>query len=359
MKVLSALVASSLMFTPGSSYQLSSRDEASSQWAVDTMFNVIDGLGTSSHLLTDAWSTEQEEYPYPIRDIDEVSLVERRATDEPGREKWIVSSPSMGRDIPVDVIVGNGGPVVYFLEGVDSPETSNWITKGHVKRVFGKSDASIVIPSQGAGSMWTDWREDDPKLGRHKWETFLITELAPLVEAELNHNGKRGLIGLSMGASGAVMMANNNPGFFHGVAGISGCYSTTSKVGQGTVDLTVRTKGGDPTNMWGPRGSEDWLRNDVMSHPEGLRGTALYLAAASGAWTDEELAAYPGKSVNDRIGGTLLEAGSRRCTEEFSAALSDASIPHTTDYLTDGTHDWVMFGKQLQPAWDAIKPALY
>ena len=24
-----------------------------------------------------------------------------------------------------------------------------------------------------------------------------------------------------------------------------------------------------------------------------------------------------------------------------------------------GTHDWVMFGKQLQPAWDAIKPALY
>ena len=41
------------------------------------------------------------------------------------------------------------------------------------------------------------------------------------------------------------------------------------------------------------------------------------------------------------------------------SALADASIPHTTNYLTDGTHDWVMFGKQLQPAWDAIKPALY
>lgn len=97
-----------------------------------------------------------------------------------------------------------------------------------------------MIPSQDAGSMWTDWREDDPKLGRHRRETFVTTELAPVVEAGLNH---------------------------------------TSKVGQGTVDLTVR------------------------------------------------------------IGGTLLEAGSRRCPEEFSAALSDASIPHTTDYLTDGTHD--------------------
>lgn len=86
--------------------------------------------------------------------------------------------------------------------------------------------------------MWTDWREDDPKLGRHKREAFVTSELAPVVKAGLNH---------------------------------------TSKVGQGTVDLTVRTKGDAPTNMWGPRGSEDWLRNDVISHPKGLSGTALYL----------------------------------------------------------------------------------
>lgn len=54
MKLFSALVASSVTFAPSSSYQLPSRDEVASQWAVDTMFNVIDGLGSSSHLLTDA-----------------------------------------------------------------------------------------------------------------------------------------------------------------------------------------------------------------------------------------------------------------------------------------------------------------
>ncbi|MGV0369241.1 alpha/beta hydrolase [Corynebacterium aurimucosum] len=360
MKLLSALLSSALLMSSAPAYQESSRHEQSSRWGVDATFSILNAMGSSSHLLTDLFTSEQEGYPYPVdASISTASVVSRAPTDEPGREKWLVASPSMGREIPVDVVLGSGGPVVYFLEGVDSPETSNWITKGHLKRVFGDSDASIVIPSQGAGSMWTDWNEDDPKLGRHKWNTFVTQELAPVVEAELNHNGKRGIIGLSMGASGAVMMANNHPGFFDAVAGISGCYSTTSTVGQGTVDLTVGSLGGNPRNMWGPHGSPDWLRNDVMAHPEGLRGTTLYLSAATGAWTDEEMAAYPNKSLDDRIGGTLLEAGSKRCTEEFSAALDDASLPHTTDYLDAGVHDWVMFGKQLQPAWDAIKPALY
>src|SRR5699024_11720360 len=58
-------------------------------------------------------------------------------------------------------------------------------------------------------SMWQDWDNDDPVLGRHQWDTFLTEELAPIVEEGVFHNGKRGLIGLSMGASGAVMMANN------------------------------------------------------------------------------------------------------------------------------------------------------
>lgn len=54
MKLFSALVASSGIFAPSFSYQLPSRDEVASQWAVDTMSNGINGLGSSSHLLTDA-----------------------------------------------------------------------------------------------------------------------------------------------------------------------------------------------------------------------------------------------------------------------------------------------------------------
>ena len=204
--------------------------------------------------------------------------------------------------------------------------------------------------------MWQDWDNDDPVLGRHQWDTFLTEELAPVVEEKVSHNGKRGLIGLSMGASGAVMMANNNPGFFGGVAGISGCYSTTDSFGAGTVKLTVGNLGGDPNNMWSA--PEAWERNDVVLNPEGLRGTQLYLSAANGEITDEEVAYYADKELTDQITGSLLEAGSRHCTENLSAALTKSGIEHTTDYLDAGAHGWPMFGPQLQPAWDGIKSAL-
>ena len=159
-----------------------------------------------------------------------------------------------------------------------------------------------------------------------------------------------------MGASGAVMMANNNPGFFDGVAGISGCYSTTDSIGAGTVKLTVGNLGGDPNNMWAT--PEAWERNDVVLNPEGLRGTQLYLSAANGEITDEEVAYYADKEITDQITGSLLEAGSRHCTENLSAALTKSGIEHTTDFLDQGAHGWPMFGPQLQPAWDGIKSAL-
>lgn len=339
-------------------HQELSREYGSSLAAVGATFGILDLFGTNSNILTDMWKSKQDVYPFAIDEsITEANLISRTPTEEAGRERWVVSSPSMGRNIGVDVLVGTGGPVVYFLEGIDSPETSNWIKNGHAQDVFGDTDATVVIPSRGAGSMWQDWDNDDPKLGRHQWETFVTEELAPVIEEEVTHNGKRGLIGLSMGASGAVMMANNNPEFFDGVAGISGCYSTTDTIGRGTIDLTVGNLGGDPNNMWST--PESWERNDVVSNPEGLRGTQLYLSAATGEITDEEVEYYSGKPITDQVAGSLLEAGSRKCTEDLSAALTDANIEHTTDYLDQGAHGWPMFGPQLQPAWDGIKSALY
>lgn len=359
---LSQGLSSGSMSSNGSSlaetHQDFSRDYGSSLAAVDATFGILGLFGSNANILTDMWKSEQDIYPFAIDEaITTASLISRTPTAEENRERWVISSPSMGRNIGVDVLVGTGGPVVYFLEGIDSPETSNWISKGHAQDVFANTDATVVIPARGAGSMWQDWDNDDTKLGRHKWETFVTEELAPVVEEEVTHNGKRGLIGLSMGASGAVMMANNNPGFFNGVAGVSGCYSTTDTIGRGTIDLTVGNLGGDPNNMWST--PESWERNDVVSNPEGLRGTQLYLSAATGEITDEELEYYDGKPITDQIAGSLLEAGSRQCTEDLSAALTESGIDHTTNYLDQGAHGWPMFGPQLQPAWDGIKSALY
>ncbi|HFG8772812.1 hypothetical protein ACL1C0_02080 [Corynebacterium striatum] len=102
----------------------------------------------------------------------------------------------------------------------------------------------------------------------------------------------------------------------------------TEEPGRGTVELTVGNLGGNPQNMWSP--------------PEGLRGTRLYLSAATGEVTDQEVTDYSTYPITNQIAGSLLEAG----------------IEHTTDYLDKGIHGWTMFGQQLQRTWDGIKPAL-
>ena len=87
----------------------------------------------------------------------------------------------------------------------------------------------------------------------------------------------------------------------------------------------------------------------------------MYLSAATGEITDEELDHYAGKPITDQIAVSLLEAGSRQCTEDLSAALTESGIEHTTDYLDQGAHGWPMFGRgctQLDHVWPAATASL-
>ncbi|MGO3011688.1 MAG: alpha/beta hydrolase, partial [Corynebacterium casei] len=129
---LSQGLSSGSMSSNGSSlaetHQDFSRDYGSSLAAVDATFGILGLFGSNANILTDMWKSEQDIYPFAIDEaITTASLISRTPTAEANRERWVVSSPSMGRNIGVDVVVGTGGPVVYFLEGIDSPETSNWI----------------------------------------------------------------------------------------------------------------------------------------------------------------------------------------------------------------------------------------
>ena len=60
-----------------------------------------------------------------------------------------------------------------------------------------------------------------------------------------------------MGASGAVRIAAKNPNLFHGVFGLSGCYSTVSQFGRTTIESTIKGQDGNPSNIWGPFGSSE------------------------------------------------------------------------------------------------------
>lgn len=213
--------------------------------------------------------------------------------------------------------------------------------------------------------MWSDWQADDPVLGPNMWETFLIDELPPLLEqglsgsaAPLAHNGSWGVMGLSMGASAAVHLANTNPGMFDAVAGISGAYSTMDELGYQYARLTVAARNGDATNMWGPRGSQAWRDHDTVADPSGLAGKTVYLSAATGRVGSAELGHF-GSNEMILVDGHVLEKGSYESTRKLESALAGvAGVDLRMNYMPTGIHNWPVFVTQMLPGMDHILSGL-
>ncbi|MBO0854512.1 MAG: esterase family protein [Nocardia sp.] len=284
----------------------------------------------------------------------------------PTWERLQVASASMHRVVPIDVLRGGGTDpraTLYLLDGVEGGETSGWLTGGDAARFFAGKPVDVVLPGSGVGSMYSDWDHADPKLGLNRWETFLTSELPPIVEKYLHSNGNRAIAGVSMGAQAAVMLAQRHHGFYRAVAGISGCYSTSDDMGQAVTRITVASRGGDPLNLWGPPSSPEWAAHDSYLGAEQLRGIPIYLSAASGLPSPPDLTAIAtahdvAGALQTAGGGSALEAGARDCTDRFATRLGQLKIPATVRYIPAGTHTWADFAAALPPAWDALAAGL-
>ncbi len=319
-------------------------------------------LGSLRAIIIEAMGTSHVPTPGAINPaITDLGITSRTPLAE-GREVWKVKSPSMGRTVNVTVSLpkdpSTPAPAVYLYGGVNAAADHPWVTRGDADIAFGNDNVALIYPRVTEASMYVDWESDDPNLGRNKWETFITEELAPVVEAEFNHNGKRAALGLSMGAGGVVFNAVKNPGFFQGIGAISGCYSTTDAVGRSTLDLTVGTRHGDVNNMFGPDGSAAWAEHDAVVNAANFAGTAIYLFAGRGTIPEDGYPTYDKSGPLSQFNGTLLENGSYQCTKAFSEALTKNGIAHTVEYKDEAAHGWFTFGPQLTPAWAAIRSAV-
>ncbi|MFD6159692.1 alpha/beta hydrolase [Nocardia sp. NPDC060256] len=284
----------------------------------------------------------------------------------PHRDHLRIASAAMRRIIEVDVLRGTGSgprPTLYLLDGVDGETTSGWLSKGGAAEFFADKPVDVVLTSGGTGSMYSDWDRHDATLGLNRWETFLTEELPPIVESLLKSSGRRAIAGVSMGAQAAMMLAQRHPGRYRAVAGMSGCYSTADPLGHAVTTITVASRGGNVENLWGPPTSPEWAEHDSLLGAEALRGTAIYLSAATGAPTGADLVAIAqSPSVVEALrlagGGAALEAGARSCTERFAARLTDLNIPATLEYDPAGMHTWPDFEAELPRAWPILAKAL-
>ena len=339
----------------------SNADPTSSGNAINRTLGILESLGSSEVPVSSGSSLGRGRLPLD-ESITEAAVVDKQIESD-RVERWIVASPAMKRNVEVQIWRAAGvspAPMLYLLDGVGAPRTSWWLGPGIAPEVFADENVTLVMPTQAQASMYADWLRDDPALGRHQWETFITTELAPLLDAapELNFNGHRAIGGLSMGATGAVHIANRHPELFDATFGLSGCYSPMDPVGRQNAHLTVTTRGGNVDNLYGPEGGERWHWHDTVGDPSGLRGQRVYLSAANGVFAADDVANYATGNWFDMSSGAVLERGSLECTRLLESALEGAPGLRV-DYADTGTHDWHTFNEHLRPAWEHIKPALY
>ncbi|WP_071929966.1 alpha/beta hydrolase [Nocardia mangyaensis] len=294
-------------------------------------------------------------------------------TEENDRQQTVmVYSPAMDREIPIQVIraadTTTPRPTMYLLNGSGGgPNESGWDVQTDAVSFLRDKDVNVVTPYGGSNSYYTDWVRDDAVLGRNKWQTFLNTELPPVIEGFLGANDDRALVGVSMSGTSVLNLAIARPGFWKSVASYSGCAQTSDPIGQEFVRITVENWGGGQSveNMWGPRNGPLWRANDPLVNAEGLRGTAVYLSAGTG------IPAAPHDTPTDRrvqegriplpvqiLFGGPIEAAIHSCTVNLANRLRELDIPVTFDDRPVGTHSWGYWEDDLRTSWPFLSQTI-
>lgn len=287
------------------------------------------------------------------------------SVDKDGRN-WNVQvhSAAMNKDITVQVQrpvdESKPAPNLYLLSGLDAGEgEASWQQQTDALEFLSDKQVNVVLPIGGRGSYYADWRQEDPKLGVNKWQTFLTKELPPLIDSTLGSTGLNSLAGLSTSGTAVLQMAEAAPGLFKSVAAYSGCAQIADPVGRSFVKLSVETwAGGNTANMYGPDLDPAWAANDPVINAEKLRGTNLYISSGSGVPTPEDVAYYtegngPQGVVNLGL-GVVIEGATNFCSHNLQTRLNSLGIPATYQFPPVGTHYWPYWEEALHDSWPIL-----
>ena len=102
-------------------------------------------------------------------------------------------------------------PEVWALDGLRARDDENgWTIETNIEQFYADKNVNVVLPVGGESSFYSDWQR--PNNGKnYKWETFLTKELVPILDNEFRSNGKRAVVGLSMGGTAAMNLAERTP----------------------------------------------------------------------------------------------------------------------------------------------------
>ena len=308
---------------------------------------------------------EVDEHPR-IEGLPEGVSVERIEWLTQRRVAVFINSPSMpDKPIQVQILLARDWhsnpeakfPEVWALDGLRAREDeSGWTIETNIEQFYADKNVNVILPVGGESSFYSDWQK--PNNGKnYKWETFLTKELIPLLDNQYRSNGKRAVVGLSMGGTAAVNLAERNPQLFDFVGSFSGYLDTTTSGMPLAIKAAQKDAGGyDSEAMWGPLGSQDWIDHDPKLGIENLKGKTVYVSAGSG----QDDYGKPGSVASGPAvpAGMGLEVISRMSTQTFERYAKQAGVPIITQYRPSGVHAWDYWQFEMTQAWPHIADAL-
>lgn len=256
-------------------------------------------------------------------------------------------------------------PVLYLLNGANGGvDDSSWTEQTDIADFFADKQVTVAIPLGGRGSYFTDWRTDDPVLGKQRWSTFLTRELPPIMDSTFHGTGKNALAGISMAGTSVFQLALDRPGLYQAIGAYSGCAQTSNPLGEAYVTAVVGRWAGNAANMWGPPGDPAWAANDPYIHADRLRGTAIYVSSGTGlpgpldTLDGPGIDGKPSKLAAQLTSGAILEAATNQCTHRMHDRLAQLHIPATFNFRQVGTHSWGYWQEDLHKSWSLFSRAL-
>ena len=222
-------------------------------------------------------------------------------------------------------------PVTYFTAGTMN-RYSAFVNSGGVKLT--EDYPSIVVAPDANSGYWSDWYNAGA-FGPPKYETFVIDELLPIIDARfrtLADREHRLIFGISMGGYGATMLAARNPDLFSAAATLSGAVDSNLAVLAGVLSVSSTFDGAPPDAIYGPRATQEvrWRGHNPADLAENLRGLDLQVRTASGV-------------PNPGIGEDPLSADSVSCVVELGVYQASISLHRTLDGLGIA-HTWKDYG---------------
>ena len=250
-------------------------------------------------------------------------------------------------------------PSVWQLGPLYSSEDeSAWSYATDAVRFYADKNVNLVLPVGGGGSFFTDWQAPDG--GKHfRWESFLTEELPAVLEQGWRTNDRRAVNGLSMGATGAMILAGRNAEMFDFAASFSGYLDTSSPLMPRAFGMITGQAGYDARRMWGNYYSPAWFTHDPKLLVGNFRraGTTVYVAAGNGlagAWDAE--GSFPGSAAD--INSGAMEAASRVTSQTFVNFARAVGVDTVTKFRPNGTHIWPYWEYEMKQAWTYMADAL-